>query len=71
MVKLPLKITVSAFDIVERSVRRFIDTHVFSDDVSDDYKRGFLDFGNAVLAMLDKMAVSEAAKDGENDAAQS
>ena len=48
-----LKITVDAIEVVKDAAQRLMDEAEWKDNVSDEYKRGFYDFGNAIIAVLE------------------
>lgn len=50
-----LKITLSAMDVVKEAIQDLMDGAEFKEDVSEEYKEGFYDFGNAIVKVLNEM----------------
>ena len=55
MAKITVPITITGIDHVKDVVQTIMDEAVFADHVTEDYKKGFYTFGNAVVAILTKM----------------
>lgn len=49
-----LKITLTGIEITKNAIQKIMDEADFT-NVSEEYKRGFCDFGNAAVAMLEAM----------------
>ncbi len=47
-----LKIKLDGVRIVRETIKKIIDTFEFKENVPEEYKCGFYDFGNAVINML-------------------
>jgi|GEM_PF-4534682 len=55
MAQIKIPIVIKGLDFVKEQVQRFMDEAEFEDDVSEEYKKGFYDFGNAIVATIGKM----------------
>ena len=53
MAKATFEITINGVDKVKEIVKRVMDEAEFKETVSEEYKNGFYDFGNAVIHMLE------------------
>lgn len=49
------EIKLDGVPIVRKTIEKFIDTFEFKENVSEEYKSGFYDFGKAVINMLSKI----------------
>lgn len=49
MAKLEFPIHIDGLEFVTNVIQKFMDNAEFKDDVSDDYKAGFYEFGNAII----------------------
>lgn len=54
MARLSVPIVIDGLDMVRDVIQRFLNEAEFKDGVSDDYKKGVYDFGNAIIEALDK-----------------
>ena len=59
MASIGLEIKVDSAEITRKAIERIINEWEFKDDVSEEYKAGFYEFGNAVLKFLDKYCEEE------------
>ena len=59
MASIGLEIKFDSAEVTRKAVQRIIDEADWNDDVSEEYKNGFYDFGNAVLNFLDKYCEEE------------
>lgn len=59
MASIGLEIKVDSAEVTRKAVQRIIDEADWNDDVSEEYKNGFYEFGNAVLKFLDKYCEEE------------
>lgn len=48
-------IVISGTKYIKDVIRRFMERAEFKDEISEDYKNGFNDFGNAIVSTLDKL----------------
>lgn len=48
-------IVISGTKYIKDVIRRFMKRAEFKDEISEDYKNGFNDFGNAIVSTLDKL----------------
>lgn len=55
MAQIFVPIKLDGIDLIIRVIKRLVDEADFKEDVSDDYKKGFYDFCNAVVKMLEKL----------------
>ena len=62
-IKVPIKLDCA--EVTRKAVQRIIDEADWNDDVSEEYKNGFYEFGNAVLKFLDKYCEEEKMKPKE------
>lgn len=65
MASIGLEIKVDSAEVTRKAVQRIIDEADWNDDVSEEYKNGFYEFGNAVLKFLDKYCEEEKSKQEE------
>ena len=65
MASIGLEIKVDSAEVTRKAVQRIIDEADWNDDVSEEYKNGFYQFGNAVLKFLDKYCEEEKMKQEE------
>lgn len=47
--------TLNGLEVTKRAIADFMENAEFKDDVTEEYKRGFYDFGNAAIEALNKM----------------
>lgn len=59
MASIGLEIKVDSAEVTRKAVQRIIDEADWNDDVSEEYKNRFYEFGNAVLKFLDKYCAEE------------
>lgn len=55
-----LELSISATDVIKSTVQRIMSALLngeveFEESVSEEYKKGFCDFGNAIVELLNKM----------------
>lgn len=50
-----LPIALNGLEVTKKAIAGFMKNAEFKEDVTEEYKRGFYDFGNAVLEALNKM----------------
>ena len=62
-IKIPIKLDCA--EVTRIAVQRIMNEREWKDDVSDEYKNGFYEFGNAVLKFLDKYCEEEKSKQEE------
>lgn len=55
--EIPIKLDCAEVTII--AVQRIMNERKWKDDVSEEYKNGFYEFGNAVLKFLDKYCEEE------------
>lgn len=55
MAQIFVPIKIDGIDFIIRVIKPLVDEADFKEDVSDDYKKGFYDFYNAVVKMLEKL----------------
>ena len=55
MAKLTASIQISGINVVTEAIKRFMNEAEFEETVSEEYKKGFYDFGNAVINTLEKV----------------
>lgn len=55
MAELKVPVVVDGIKIVKEVIQAFMDGMEFDEDTSEDYKRGFFNFGNSVVDTLEKM----------------
>lgn len=55
MANVTIPISVSATDVVKGAVQRIVADVEFKESVSEEYKKGFYDFGNLIVELLNKM----------------
>ena len=48
-------IVISGTKFIKDVIKRFMERAEFKDEISEDYKNGFNDFGNAIISTLDKL----------------
>lgn len=60
MAQIEHPIVIEGFGFVKCVIQRFVDEVEFTDDTSEEYKKGFYDFGKAVVEALDSMIVRKA-----------
>lgn len=65
MASIGLEIKVDSAEVTRKAVQRIIDEAEWKDDVSEEYKNGFYEFGNAALKFLDKYCEEEKMKPKE------
>lgn len=65
MASIGFAIKVDSAEITKKAVQRIIDEAEWEEDVTQEYKRGFYEFGNAVLKYLDKYVEEEKDKQTE------
>lgn len=63
MAKIECPIVIDGLEFVKDVIKRFVEEAEFADDVSEDYKNGFYDFGNSIVEALDNMMVRKAMGD--------
>lgn len=62
-IKVPIKLDCA--EVTRIAVQRIMNEVEWKDDVSEEYKNGFYEFGNAVLKFLDKYCEEEKDKQTE------
>lgn len=60
-----MEIKLDCAEVTRIAVQRIMNEGEWKDDVSEEYKNGFYDFGNAVLKFLDKYCEEEKSKQEE------
>lgn len=55
MANLTVPVVITGIEFVKSTLQRFMKEGEFKDGVSEEYKRGFYDFGNTVVDTLDTM----------------
>ena len=55
MAELKAAITITGIDFAQKVIKGFMGEAVFNENVSEDYKRGFYDFGFALISALENM----------------
>ena len=59
MASVGFEIKLDSVEVTKKVVKRMIDEVKWEDWVTDEYKRGFYEFGNALLKYLDKYCEEE------------
>lgn len=62
MASIGLEIKLDGAEVTKKVVQRIIDEVEWEDCVTEEYKRGFYEFGNALLKYLDKYCEEEKSK---------
>ena len=62
-IKVPINLDCA--EVTRIAVQRIMNEREWKDDVSEEYKNGFYEFGNAVLKFLDKYCEEEKSKQEE------
>ena len=65
MASIGLEIKLDSVEVTKKVVQRIIDEVEWEDWVTEEYKRGFYEFGNALLKYLDKYCEEEKSKQEE------
>ena len=55
MAKLTASIQISGINVVAEAIKQFMNETEFEETVSEEYKKGYYDFGNAVINTLEKV----------------
>lgn len=63
MAELKMKVTINGLNLAIKAIQNVLDTCEFSSDASDDFKDGFLFFGNSAVQAL-KEVWKEGVEDG-------
>ena len=50
-----IPIALNGLEVTKKAIADFMENVEFKDNVTEEYKRGFYDFGNAVIETLNKM----------------
>lgn len=65
MASIGLEIKLDSVEVTKKVVKRIVDEFEWEDWVTEEYKRGFYEFGNFLLKYLDKYCEEEKSKQEE------
>lgn len=66
MASIGLEIKLDSVEVTKKVVQRIIDEFEWEDWATEEYKRGFYEFGNSLLKYLDKYCEEEKSKQEEH-----
>ena len=56
MANITVPIVVDGIELIAKTIQKIIDETEFKETVSEEYKQGFYDLGNSVLATLEQLS---------------